>query len=104
MSWEGYVRLAFDELRLTGARSPQVPRRIRAALLDLKAVTPARRHLALDRQLRLLDAGVHRAYEDDDDLVAALVPDHQGIGSGADLPGPRPATVASVSRVDASQT
>src|SRR4051812_44510695 len=27
MSWEGYVRLSFDELRLAGAGSPPVPRR-----------------------------------------------------------------------------
>ena len=35
MSWEGYVRLGFDELRLAGAGSPQVARRLRAALEDL---------------------------------------------------------------------
>ncbi|WP_255413926.1 DUF2254 family protein [Pseudonocardia sp. MH-G8] len=28
LGWDGYVRLAFDELRLAGAASPQVPRRI----------------------------------------------------------------------------
>src|SRR6201991_2570192 len=36
MSWEGYVRLAFDELRLVGAGSPQVARRLHAALEDLR--------------------------------------------------------------------
>ncbi len=33
MSWEDYVHLAFDEIRLAGAGSPQVTRRLRAALL-----------------------------------------------------------------------
>jgi hypothetical protein len=36
LGWDCYVRLAFDELRLAGAASPQVPRRLRAALEDLR--------------------------------------------------------------------
>ena len=85
LSWDGYVRLAFDEIRLAGATSPQVTRRLCAALQDLKIVAPANRQAPLDRQLRLLTAAVHRAYEDDEDIVAALTPDAEGIGSGADV-------------------
>jgi uncharacterized membrane protein len=85
MSWEGYVRLAFDELRLAGAGSPQVARRLRAALEDLRTVASPERRPPLDRQLNLLDAGVRRAYDDDADIEAALVPDMQGIGSGPDV-------------------
>jgi hypothetical protein len=85
MSWEGYVRLAFDELRLAGAGSPQVARRLRAALEDLQTVAPPERQPPLDRQLELLEAAVRRAYSDDEDIDAALVPDMQGIGSGADV-------------------
>jgi uncharacterized membrane protein len=85
MSWEGYVRLAFDELRLAGAGSPQVARRLRAALEDLRTVAPPERRPPLDRQLRLLDDGVRRAFCDDADVDAALVPDMQGIGSGPDV-------------------
>jgi hypothetical protein len=48
-------------------------------------VAPAQRHTALDRQLRLLAAGVAHALEDEDDRRAALVADAQGIGSGADV-------------------
>jgi uncharacterized membrane protein len=94
LSWDGYVRLAFDEIRLAGARAPQVSRRLCAALHDLKTVAPPDRQAALDRQLRLLWAAVHRAYEDEEDITAALTPDTEGIGSGADvtttvnLPGP----------------
>jgi uncharacterized membrane protein len=91
MSWDGYVRLAFDELRLVGAGSPQVARRLRAALEDLTTVASPERRPALDRQLELLEAAVRRSYEDDADVDAALVPDMQGIGSGADVTsGPRP--------------
>jgi uncharacterized membrane protein len=85
LSWAGYVRLAFDELRLAGAGSPQVARRLRAALEDLKAVAPPERHAPLDRQLRLLEAAVHRSYQDEEDVHAALVGDSQGIGSGVDV-------------------
>ena len=85
MSWGGYVRLAFDELRLAGAGSPQVARRLRAALEDLSTLAPPERRQPLDRQLELLDRAVRRAYDDDFDVGAALVPDMQGIGSGPDL-------------------
>ena len=100
MSWEGYVRLAFDELRLAGAGSPQVARRLRAALEDLRTVAPPERRPPLGRQLELLDRAVRRAYDDDDDVDAALVPDMQGIGSGPDVmphpPQPAPASPAAL--------
>jgi uncharacterized membrane protein len=85
LDWDGYVRLAFDEIRLAGARSPQVARRLRAALLDIRSVAPPERRPPLDRQLDLLTRGVQRSYEDDEDLRAALEPDQLGIGSGADV-------------------
>jgi uncharacterized membrane protein len=85
LSWDGYVRLAFDEIRLAGARTPQITRRLCAALQDLKTVAPPSRQAALDRQLRLLTAAVHRAYDDDEEVDAALTPDTEGIGSGPDV-------------------
>jgi uncharacterized membrane protein len=85
LNWDGYVRLAFDEVRLAGASAPQVSRRLCAALQDLKAVAPPDRQAPLDRQLRLLTGAVHRAYDDEEDVVAALTPDLEGIGSGADV-------------------
>jgi uncharacterized membrane protein len=85
LDWSGYVRLAFDEIRLAGAGSPQVTRRLRAAIDDLKTVAPAERQAPLDRQLVLLTAGVTRRLESDDDVDAALTPDRQGIGSGPDV-------------------
>ncbi|RZS91183.1 putative membrane protein [Motilibacter rhizosphaerae] len=88
VSWEGYVRLAFDEIRLAGASEPQVSRRICAALADLKSVAPPERQAPLDRQLRLLEGAVRKAHDDEDDVRAALVPDTEGIGSGADVTAP----------------
>lgn len=90
MSWDGYVRLAFDELRIAGVSSAPVPRRLRAALDDLKTIAPPERHPALDRQLALLTAAVERTYTDAEDVRTALVADQLGIGSGPDLdPGSR---------------
>ncbi len=85
MSWDGYVRLVFDELRLAGAGSPQIPRRLLAALRDLKSVAPPDRQPALDRQIDLLTAAVQERFDDGPDRYAALTPDQQGIGSGPDL-------------------
>jgi uncharacterized membrane protein len=85
LTWDGYVRLAFDEVRLAGASSPQVARRLRAALADLRTVAPPERHAALDRQAHLLDAAVPRKFEDAPDVEAAGTPDTQGIGSGRDV-------------------
>ncbi|MCW2608818.1 MAG: conserved rane protein of unknown function [Cryptosporangiaceae bacterium] len=88
LSWDGYVRLAFDEIRLAGASSPQVARRLRSALADLRTVAPPERQSALDRQWHLLDAAVPRKYDDAPDVAAAAVPDPQGIGSGPDVLDP----------------
>ena len=85
LSWEGYVRLAFDELRQVGASSPQVTRRLRAALEDLKTVAPPERQPVLDRQVELLEGWVSRQFEDEEDISASLIEDQQGIGSGQDL-------------------
>lgn len=58
MSWEDYVHLAFDEIRLAGAKSPQIVRRLRSALEDLLAVAPPERKRSLKEQLDLLETKV----------------------------------------------
>jgi uncharacterized membrane protein len=85
MSWDGYVRLSFDEIRLAGAGTPQVTRRLVAALEDLKTVAAPDRHPPLERQLRLLEAAVRAKLDQEDDIRAALTPDQLGIGSGPDM-------------------
>jgi uncharacterized membrane protein len=99
LSWDGYVRLAFDEVRLVGAGSPQVARRLRAALEDLSALASPERQPPLGRQLELLDEAVRRAYDDAADVEAALVADLQGIGSGPDVMSP-PRSASPVREID----
>ena len=49
MDWDAFLHLAFDEIRLAGARSPQVTRRMVAALADLETVVPPERLPAVRR-------------------------------------------------------
>ena len=81
LDWEGYVTLAFDEIRRAGATSPQIPRRLAAALDDLIAIAPPERRGPLERQRRLVG----------ETLDHDVTPDTQGIGSGADARAPMPA-------------
>jgi uncharacterized membrane protein len=80
MSWDNYVQLAFDEIRLAGSGSPQVSRRLKAALEDLKSVAPEDRIAPLDRQLELLEAATWRSHPDRRDATQALRADAMGIG------------------------
>ena len=88
MQWEGFVRLAFDELRQAGAGSPQVTRRLTAALEDLLCVAPPDRRPILRRELALLHEQAARSASTDADREAALEPDPAGIGSAAALVAP----------------
>jgi len=85
LNWDGYVRLAFDEIRLAAGPYPQVTRRLLSALQDLKAVAPPDRRAPIERQLRLLEQAVEHELTSQDDVHAALTPDAQGIGSGVDV-------------------
>jgi uncharacterized membrane protein len=83
MDWDAYVHLAFDEIRLAGARSPQVSRRLVAAMQDLLEVAPPERRCVLEQQLELLHDDVRGAQRSKPDLAFALVADPQGIGVAA---------------------
>jgi uncharacterized membrane protein len=83
-TWEGYVRIVFDELRRYSDQSLQIARRLQAMLQDLLSVAPPEGKPPLERQLRLLDAMVARSFEDAADQQAAVVPDLQGVGSEAE--------------------
>jgi uncharacterized membrane protein len=87
MSWDAYVHLAFDEIRLVGAGSPQVTRRLMAALRDLKAVAPPSRVAVIDEQIDLLQGAVEASFTDPRDRAMALEPDHEGIGEPSGEPG-----------------
>ena len=87
MDWDAYVHLAFDEIRLAGAQSPQVTRRLAAALADLETVVPPDRLPAIRHQRDSLVSTVSDAVPDADDAAFALVADRQGIGVGAAADG-----------------
>ena len=89
MSWDAYVHLAFDEIRLAGANSPQVSRRLVAALDDLLEVAPAERRPVLADQLRLLTDAVRQSDRDVADREMATEPDGQGIGVAVNGSTPR---------------
>jgi uncharacterized membrane protein len=71
LSWDDYVALAFDEIRLYSGRSLQVVRRLRAALADLLEVAPQARRPPLERQLRLVEAAAARQFEEPADRARA---------------------------------
>jgi uncharacterized membrane protein len=64
LTWDDYVRLAFDEIRIAGAESPQVVRRLRAALQDLISMAPPTRQKALQEQLELLERGARESADE----------------------------------------
>jgi hypothetical protein len=61
-------------------------------------VAPPECQPPLDRQLKLLDDAVQRAFTDDADVDAALVPDMQGIGSGPDVMSHPPSSASPPAR------
>jgi uncharacterized membrane protein len=83
MSWDAYVHLAFDEIRLAGAGSPQVSRRLKAALTDLRSIAPPERVGVIDDQLELLVAATESSMDDERDVEMALTEDREGIGAAA---------------------
>lgn len=80
MAWDDFVHLAFDEIRIAGAASPQVARRLESALQDLLAIAPPERRGVLEQQRRLLGETVRRSYSEPSDVELALVADGQGMG------------------------
>lgn len=83
MDWEAFVHLAFDEIRLAGSASPQISRRLVAALNDLVEIAPRERRPVLERQLELLAAAVDSEGWDPAATAFALSADTQGIGVAA---------------------
>jgi uncharacterized membrane protein len=80
LTWDDYVHLAFDEIRVAGAGSPQVVRRLRAAFEDLIAIAPVSRRKPLQDQLALLESGAERAIDEAADVRHSTQGDSRGIG------------------------
>lgn len=82
LNWEAYVLLATEEIRLAGARSPQITRRLKAVLTDLRSIAPPERVDVIDRQLERLRIAAEAAL-DNEDVEFALTDDQKGIGASA---------------------
>jgi uncharacterized membrane protein len=67
LSWDDYLHLSLDEIRIYGEGSLQVSQRMRALLEDLAERLPAARQAAIAAQLRLLDRAVEAGFVDEDD-------------------------------------
>jgi uncharacterized membrane protein len=79
--WEDYLSLAFDEIRMFGATSIQVMRRLRSALTGLLAITgEGERSEAVRLYLRHIDAGIEGSALDEKDRASARQEDPQGLG------------------------
>jgi hypothetical protein len=68
---------------MAGAGSPQVSRRLVAALLDLRRVALPERVDVLDEQMRSLRAATLEAMDDERDVRRALDADREGLGAAA---------------------
>ena len=79
--WEDFVTLAVTEIRLCGATSPQVTRRLQMMFEYLLKVVPAERTAALRTQEKLLARTIDGSYTDAEDRAMARVADVQGFGS-----------------------
>jgi len=81
MTWDAYVHLAFDEIRLAGAGSPQVARRLQAALQDLRFYAPPDRRQVLQQQLELLSEGTNEIMDNAADVEMAQLADPGGLSA-----------------------
>jgi uncharacterized membrane protein len=79
-TWEDYLSLAFDEIRIYGATSLQVMRRLRTALYDLASEIPLERQAAVRHYIAHLEAMVKASIPDAEDQELALRQDRQGLG------------------------
>jgi uncharacterized membrane protein len=78
--WEDFVALATNEMRLFGANSIQVARRLHAMLEHLAGALPEPRRPPLREELSMLLRAVERAFPDEIDRMRARTSDLQGIG------------------------
>jgi uncharacterized membrane protein len=80
-AWEDFIRLALDEIRLYGASSVQVMRRMKALLSQLISLLPEERRPALRHWQERLQSTIERTYSDTQDKLDASDEDPQGLGS-----------------------
>jgi uncharacterized membrane protein len=79
--WDDYLALAFDEIRVFGATSVQVMRRLRSALRGLaELVGDSERAEGIRRYIDHVDAAIQHSAFDEADRAAARQEDPQGLG------------------------
>jgi uncharacterized membrane protein len=84
--WEDYLALGVTEIRHYGATSPQVARRLRAVLENLRESVRPEHRSAVARELRALDAALDQLVAGDAARRFAGRPDRQGIGGTGSTP------------------
>ncbi len=78
--WEDFVFLAVTEIRLFGAESIQVARRLHALLENLIETLPESRGALLRRELAMLNRSAERCFREAEDRALAETGDVQGVG------------------------
>ena len=86
--FEDYLSLGVTEIRIYGASSIQVMRRLRSALLELESSVLPEYAPAVTAELEQLDVTASSAFGDTPDAKRALRGDRQGIGGPPRLDGP----------------
>ncbi|NLP62720.1 DUF2254 domain-containing protein [Paraburkholderia sacchari] len=81
--WEDYVHMCFREIRMAGAGSIQIGRRLRAMIDNLTMTLPASHHAALRCERDLLDAAIEREQILAEDAILARIGDTQGLGGSS---------------------
>lgn len=78
--WATYVELSFTEIRRYGHDSPQVGRRLAAALDDLATALPSDRRPALEQQRRLLTESIAASGLPPGERAVLSIADRSGLG------------------------
>lgn len=84
-NWEDFVHLACSEVRLYGAGSIQVMRRMRSMLENLLKTLPPHRHAELHQQIDLLDRTIQATFILPEDRALARIGDPQGLGGAVGM-------------------
>lgn len=95
-NWEDFTSMACTEIRMFGASSIQIPRRLRAMLEHLLEVLPEARKPALREELELLQQATQFEYPSGITKQRAETPDRQGLGGSPTAKNGQPSDVVSV--------
>jgi len=87
--WDDFVHIACHEIRMCGAGSVQIARRLRAMLDNLAGSLPADRARALELERGHLDRMIETLYPIAEDRALARQADSQGLGASSAAAGSR---------------